>query len=184
MPHLQTTRPLRTPEKGDDMWCTAPIIPLGADVQKDSFVCPGQSFYQKNSSIYQSYFCEHLFLVPPSILNPTSDIDNTPIYNQEYSLTCEVTGKAEVDVTWLKDDGHVTGFKPQIDTEISISDGPYDVTTGVQSTLPWNPQGSEATCETATTYNGNYRCVAKNTGPDGGERDKMSAVIKLTTKCE
>ena len=122
--------------------------------------------------------------MPPSILNPTSDNDNTPIYNQEHSLTCEVTGKLQVDVTWLKNDDPVTGFKPQIDTEISISDGPYDLTTGVQSTLPWNPQGSEGSCETVTKYDGNYRCMATNTGPDGGERDKLSAVIKLTTKCE
>ena len=122
--------------------------------------------------------------MPPNILNPTSDIVNTPIYNQEHSLTCEVTGKPEVDVTWLKYDDPVTGFKPQIDTEVSISDGPYDLTTGVQSTLPWNPQVSEAACETVTKFDGDYRCVAKNTGPDGEERDKMSAVIKLITKCE
>ena len=122
--------------------------------------------------------------MPPHILSPTSDIDNTPIYNQEYSLTCEVTGKLEVDVTWLKYDDPVNDFKDQIDTVISINDGPFDLTTGVNSTLHWEPQGSQATCETVTKYDGDYRCVAKNTGPDGGEREKMSAVIRLTTRCK
>ena len=122
--------------------------------------------------------------MPPNILSPTSDIDTTPIYNQEYSLTCEVTSKPQVDVTWLKYDDPVNDFKDQIDTEISISDGPFDLTTGVNSTLPWEPQCSGATCEIVTRYNGDYRCVAKNTGPDGEEREKMSAIIKLTTNCE
>ena len=93
-----------------------------------------------------------------------------------------MTGKPEVTVTWKRDGSGIPDgdFQDQIDTVIPLTDGPYDLTEGVNSALPWIKQGAEATCDTLTKYDGNYRCVARN----NGDRESSSAAIKLETRCE
>ena len=116
-------------------------------------------------------------------MEPTTHIDNYPIYNELYSLSCNVTGKPRVfTISWRKDGIpiDINDFFPQEDTDIQITDGPYDLAEGIHSALPWKPQGPEATCDTVTKFDGNYWCVAE----DENGRKNSSGVISLVTRCE
>ena len=107
------------------------------------------------------YVASPNFSVHPIVLSPKSLEVVRPLYNASHSISCEVTGKPQVEVSWMKNALPISSgdFLPQNDTVIPLTDGPYGVTEAIKSQLSWIPQNTEATCETVTKYDGNYQCV-------------------------
>ena len=136
------------------------------------------------------YYYNSIFLstAPAKVEYPRIDnISRTPAFDdQDFNMTCTVSGSGDMNITWLKDGVSVDTNDFAV-TTVQVSDGHYmyGQTAAKKSTLVWQvtKRARYFTCGNITHFDGNYTCDV-TTETAGAMTHDVSKAFIVNVQCK